>query len=126
MNTTNPTDDILRRAMREELQREPTLVAESLGVFAGRRRMWNAAAAVVVVAFFAFAVYCAVQLLATPDAAQRVLWAVGVLLGMLVVMSVKVYFWLQMVRNQVLREIKRLELRLAAAGGGDSMDTPSP
>ncbi len=112
-------DADLERALRAELAAEPSLFAESMGVFAGRRRWWNLYAAGVVFGFFALAVVAALRFFGTPDAADRVLWATAFLFGMLIVMSVKIWFWLQMMRNSLLREIKRLELRLADAEGQD-------
>jgi uncharacterized PurR-regulated membrane protein YhhQ (DUF165 family) len=115
MHTTT-NDRALDDALRAELEHEPPMIRESLGVFAGRRRAWHIAAAIVVFVFFAFAVFCAVRLFGATEAAERVLWGVGVLLGMLMVMSIKIYFWLQLVRNALLRAIARVELRLADPG----------
>ncbi len=37
--------------------------------------------------------------------------------GVLMVISVKVWFWMQVARNGLLRELKRLELRVAEGLG---------
>jgi hypothetical protein len=111
--TTNDNDDLLRRALEDELKREPTMIAESLGVFTGRRRWWNVYAAAVVVAFTVLGVVAAVRFFGVEATNDRLLWATTFLFSVLVIMSLKVWFWLQMMRNAVLREVKRVELRLA-------------
>mgnify|MGYP006269667541 FL=1 len=105
-------DAVLERAVREELAAEPSMIAESLGVFAGRRRGWHVAAAVVTFVSFAVVVLAAVRFFGASGLEEKLMWATVFLGGLIVTLALKVYFWLQMVRNAVLREVKRVELRV--------------
>ncbi|HLP25667.1 MAG TPA: DUF6768 family protein, partial [Acidobacteriota bacterium] len=46
--------------------------------------------------------------------AEQLRWGGLALVLFLIVLFAKVWFWLEMKTNRVLREVKRLELRLAA------------
>jgi len=106
----------LDAALREELGRESSLIWESVGVFTGRRKAWNIAAAVVTFAFFAVTIVAGVRFFGAGDFGEKLLWSTVFLAGLIVMLALKVYFWLQMVRNEVLREVKRFELRVAERG----------
>ena len=92
------------------------MIGESLGVFTGRRRWWNVYAAAIVVVFTVLAIVAAVRFFGTDVTNARILWATAFLFSALVVMSLKAWFWMQMTRNAVLREVKRVELRLVERG----------
>jgi hypothetical protein len=114
----------LDRAIREALSKEDaeflsrfdehsTPVGEVLDTFRGRWALMNAFAAVITFALFGGFVYCAWQMFATTDARDTVLWSVGAVIAMLGVAMLKMYFWMEMNKNVVLREVKRLELQVA-------------
>ncbi len=72
---------------------------------------------VVQVALFAMFIYSIIQFLAVEDAKELIQWsAIGFLCMMALVMT-KLYVWMQMDKNDILREVKRLELQLAAHMG---------
>lgn len=75
---------------------------------------------VLTLAFLAVAVVSAVQFFQTPEADVRglLLWATLFLVSTTQIVLVKVWFWINWNRNSVVREIKRLELRLVAGGRG--------
>jgi hypothetical protein len=49
-----------------------------------------------------------------------VLWSVGAVITMLGVAMLKMYFWMEVNKNIVLREVKRLELQVARLSMRDS------
>ena len=68
-----------------------------------------------VTAIFMFlAVFCGWRFLHRLDTEEALAWAVGFGFCMFVVGGLKVWFWMEMNKNRVLRELKRIELRLAA------------
>jgi hypothetical protein len=73
----------------------------------------NVFAAVITFALFGAFLYCAWHMFATTDARDTVLWSVGAILTMLGVAMLKMHFWMEMNKNLVLREVKRLELQVA-------------
>jgi hypothetical protein len=65
-------------------------------------------------------VYCVVQMLAAVEVREVVAWSVGAILAMLGVAMLKMYFWMEMNKNVVLREVKRLELQIARVAARDA------
>jgi hypothetical protein len=114
----------LDRAIRDALSKEDaeflarfddhsTTVDEVLDTFRGRWALMNVFAAILTFAMFGAAVYCFWQMLAAADIRDVVLWSAGVVVTMLAVAMLKMYFWMELNKNVVLREVKRLELQVA-------------
>ena len=118
MNTRDLDDKI-----REALQGEDEAAWESGGeqsIFGlvtetMRGRMWwlNLWAYVFSLVFFGLSIYAGWQLLTTEDPLLAVRWAVGFLFCSMAVAMMKMWFWMQMDRHALTREIKRLELQVA-------------
>ncbi|MEO1010001.1 MAG: DUF6768 family protein, partial [Bacteroidota bacterium] len=62
---------------------------------------------------FGVFVYCLVQFLETEDISALVKWASAGFLCMIFMGMLKLYMWMQMDKNDTLREIKRLELLIS-------------
>ena len=100
------------QAFLDKLDRESP-IDEVMKTFTGRWAVLNVAAAVVTFVMFAGFVLSVWNLAHATDVREAVLWSTGaVLLGRMVAM-LKIWFWMEMHRNQVLREVKRLELQIA-------------
>jgi len=92
---------------------EQGLIAQSLSVFRGPQG-WIAGIVVFVSAFLlAGAVYAVWRFFGAPMASEAVQWAAAAWFLMTVVLFMKVWFWLRMESNRVIREVKRVELQLA-------------
>jgi uncharacterized membrane protein YciS (DUF1049 family) len=114
----------LDRAIRDALSKEDaeflarfedhsTPANEVLDTFRGRWALMNVFAAILTFAMFGAAVYCFWQMLAATDTRDVVVWSAGVIVTMLAVAMLKMYFWMELNKNVVLREVKRLELQVA-------------
>jgi uncharacterized membrane protein len=114
----------LDRAIRDALSKEDaeflsrfdehsTPVGEVLDTFRGRWALMNGFAALITFALFGAFVYCAWHMFGATDARETVLWSVGAIIAMLGVAMLKMYFWMEINKNAVLREVKRLELQVA-------------
>lgn len=88
-------------------------IREALGTFSGKWGAMNVFAAIITFAMFAGFVYCAWQMVGASEVRQTVIWAAGALWTALAVAMLKMYFWMEMNKNVVLREVKRLELQVA-------------
>ena len=95
-------------------------------VFTGTLRRWAAYGMVLTLVFFAATVWCIVRFVTAVDIDERLLWGLGALFGFHAVSMLKMWFFMEMNRNSVLREIKRLELALLDRrdGGNDRTDAP--
>ena len=67
-----------------------------------------------------FFIYCIVQFFNTNSTKELIHWAAGGLFSALFISMIKIYFWQLMHRNDLLRELKRIELQVAALAGKSS------
>jgi len=62
-------------------------------------------------------VYSAVRFFGAETTRTQIAWSVGFLTSNMVVAMMKMWFWMQMDKNTVIREVKRLELQVATLAG---------
>ncbi len=122
MKTTNNIDELIKTALNEEERKfydeldEQNLFEMVGGLFTGKLKWIMVMMNIVMVAFFVLLVYCVIQFLNTDDPATMIRWAAGGFLCVLAVTMLKLFAWMQINKNVLLREIKRLELQLSALG----------
>ena len=104
--------DLEDRALLEEFG-EQGLLAQSFSVFQGKQGWIAGVVTIVSVFLFAGAVYSAWKFFSAADAVAAAQWAAGAWFLMTMVAFIKVWFWMRMESNRVVREIKRIELQLA-------------
>ncbi len=68
---------------------------------------------VVHLVIFGLLIYCIVQFFDTNETNELIKWAAAGFLCMIVMGMLKLYIWMQMDKNDILREMKRLELQVA-------------
>ena len=116
METKRQVDDLIADALRAEdlsdLESlgEPGLPEMVTEIFRGRLRWYGAMFLVMILVFASLAVLCAVQFLSVDTVPGMLRWGIGLLLCTLVVTSGKNWYWMQMERVAMTREIKRVEL----------------
>lgn len=113
-------DQAIRQALSAEdaeflarFEKEAPLHEQVLGTFTGSWGALNIFGVLLTFAMFGAFVYCVWNLFETTDLRAIMLWSVGVLATALSVAMLKIWFWMEMQKNQVLREVKRLELQVA-------------
>ncbi len=113
-------DDAIQQALTAEdkdflaqFEREPNSLAQMASVFSGPLA-W------IYVAFFAaavilapFGLYCGYQFFTATELRPLFYWGFGVTTILIVLSVVRLVFFMQINTNRTLREIKRLELRIA-------------
>lgn len=92
---------------------EQGLLEQSFSVFQGKQGWIAGVVTVVSVFLFAGAVYSAWNFFHADEVIAAAQWAAGAWFLMTMVAFIKVWFWMRMESNRVLREIKRLELQFA-------------
>jgi hypothetical protein len=108
-----------REGADPELTREPNIAQEVItATFRGRHRALMTFAFIYTFALFIAAVWAGVKFYHAPDVSSQIQWGGLALLLMMMVAFIKVWFWLEMHTNRVLRELKRLELLLATRRPG--------
>jgi hypothetical protein len=119
MASKNSVDELIREALTAEdaddLEQlgEPGLPDMVTDVFRGRLRWYGAMFLTMILVFAVLAVYCAVRFLGTADVPEMLRWGAGFFLCVLVTMGGKNWYWMQMERLAMTREIKRVELLIA-------------
>lgn len=122
MTRRKDVDDLIREAIRaedvEQLQGlgEPGLPEMVTEVFRGRMRWYGAMFLGMIVVFTVAAVFCGVRFLAADEPSGLIRWGVGLLLSFLAVQGGKTWYWMQMERLAMIRELKRVELLVAQLG----------
>ncbi len=116
-------DDRIRQALRTESDNvwkdveEQGLFEQALGVMRGKHKSLTVIANAVMVLFFARTVYCVVRFFGAETTRMQIVWSVGFLTSNMVIAMMKLWFWMQMDKNTVIREVKRLELQVATLAG---------
>ena len=117
--------DPLDRAVRQSLSAEDAVLLDRLAAddafhrqvlatFEGRLRWFNALGWVAGVVLFGVASMMAWQFVNASDLADMLRWGAASALAFAGVALVKVWFWLELQKNTVVRELKRLELQVAS------------
>lgn len=88
----------------------PEMITEA---FRGRHRLEMGAVTLVIMIFFGLTIFCAVRFLGATEIRQMMLWGAGVFIGFSSMAGFKLVGWMEMNRNALAREIKRLELQIA-------------
>ena len=119
MKNQENIDDLLKKALSEE-DSEMLSKIEDQGIFdlmaanfQGKLK-WVAMFSVVIMFFLTgCAFYCFFQFYNETDLREMMLWGAGMGLSMMAVGQLKTWHWMQMDKNSLLREIKRLELQIS-------------
>lgn len=100
------------RALMEQFG-EQGLIGQTMSMFQGKQG-WIAMITVFVsLILFGIAVYAVIQFFGSATTEARLLWG-AVTWGLLTMVSfIKVWFWIRMESNRVIREVKRIELQIA-------------
>jgi len=88
----------------------PEMIAD---VFRGRRRFEMISMVAVILLFFAFSVFCAVRFIEATEIRSMLLWGAGFFVCWTSMIGFKLVSWMEMNRNTLTREMKRLELQVA-------------
>jgi len=113
-------DEKIREALRREdaellahYQTEPPVHELLIDAFRGRRVWLSSLAVVFTIVIFGLSLYALYGFFHAEGTRSLIAWACGFLWASLAVAMLKIWFWMEIQRNAVVREIKRLELQVA-------------
>jgi len=113
-------DDKIRQALDHEdaelLQQSQTdvpLYEQLIGLYRGRLRWLNVGATFGTLVLFALLFVIAYQFFHAGDVQEMIAWATAFVTCFVWLALMKIWFWQEMHKNAVTREIKRLELQMA-------------
>jgi hypothetical protein len=117
-------DEAIRRTLSDEdaalferLGADATLHQQIMETFTGRLRWLNTAGWVAGFVLTAAVFFCGWRFWTAPDLTEMLRWAALGGLGAAGVVLIKLWFWIEMQKNAVVRELKRVELQLARLAG---------
>lgn len=116
MNNTEDIDKLIKETLTQEEAKfydeldEQSFLKMIFGIFKGKNSWLNILMAIMQVVFFFAFVYCTIQFFKTEVTNELIKWAVFGSLSFFSSAFLKLFSWMQMDKNVLLREIKRLEL----------------
>jgi len=96
---------------------EQNILQMILGLFKGKNKWIMFLMNVMTLVFFGLFIYCIVQFFETEVQKDYIKWGIGSLVFLFGVSMLKVFAWMQMDKNAILREMKRLELQISSLSG---------
>ncbi len=97
---------------------EPPLVEQVIDTFRGRSRWLVALVFAMITVWTVAAVVTAYQFFHADGTQAMIAWACGFGLSMIAIAMLKIWYWMELSKNAVLRELKRVELRVVRLGEG--------
>ncbi len=117
-------DDKIREALRKEdaelfkdFDDEPSVFDMLMETCRGRHRWLNILGAFWTLVFVVLGILAAVKFFGAQSTRDIVMWAAACILCMSAVSMLKVWYFLEINKNALTREIKRLELQIARLAG---------
>ena len=117
-NSDKETDALIQAALRQEeatvqsFLNDRPLTEDIIQGFRGRRRWMTIFPMMLSLAYTALLVWCGYEFFQEETTRLQIAWATGFVCCALSICTTKVWVWGEWRRNSVLREIKRLELKL--------------
>lgn len=112
-------DKIIKDALTEEEAKfydnldEQNLLEMVGGVFSGKNKWIIILMNIVMVVVFGFMVYSVVQYFNTDVTNEMINWSLAIIVCLLIISMLKLFTWMQMDKNSLIRELKRLELQVS-------------
>ena len=120
----NELDKKIKEALRQEdaelfedLGGEPSVFDLVIDTFRGKHWWLTVLTIFWSLVFFVLAILSAVRFFKTDDSRDMMMWALAFIFCMMAVSMMKIWFWMEMNKNAITREIKRLELQIARLAG---------
>lgn len=119
-NEKEKIDELIREALSEEeaafydTLEEKDLFGKLESVYRGKLGGLAILMTVIQLIIFGLFIYCLVQFLSVDTTNELIKWGAGGFVSLLAVTMLKLFIWLQMDKNDILLEMKKLELQLAS------------
>ena len=114
-------DQLIKETLSEEESNfydnleEQNIFQMVLGLFKGKNKWIMFLMNFMTLVFFSLFIYCIIQFFNVDETKELIKWATGTIIFLLGVSMLKIFAWMQMDKNALLREIKRLELLIISS-----------
>ena len=112
-------DDLIKETLSQEEAKfyddldEPTLLESFGNIFQGKNKWVTVWVMIVTLALLAFTIYALMIFLKADTTKELITWGVAMFASFVSIGFIKVYYWMEMNKNIMLREMKRIELQLS-------------
>ncbi len=119
MKTNDEIDQMIKDALSADEQElfntydEQNVLQKFGGLFQGKMKWINIMSMAFQLIIFGIAVYCGYRAFYAVDTTQMLQFGIGAFLAMLAVAFLKMYHFMEMNKNAVIRELKRVELQVS-------------
>ena len=124
-NNEPETEDNIDRVIRDALGQkdaeeilnfssDPSLLEMMRATLQGRTKWLTCLSFIMIFAYLGAGIYCLSKFFDTADIKEAVGWACGAIFCITTIGMIKIWYWIDMGRRMTSREIKRLELQVAA------------
>jgi len=119
---TEKIDELIKETLSKEEAafyddlEEQNLIGKIGEVYKGKLGWLAAIMNVVHLLIFMVFIYFIVRFFNTESTNELIKWASGGFLSMIAMAMLKLFVWMQMDKNDILRELKRLELQISTLG----------
>jgi Family of unknown function (DUF6768) len=120
----NELDDKIRAALAAEAAEfspravEPPLLEQVIDTFRGRSRWLVTLVFVMITVWTVAAVVTAYEFFQADGERAMLAWAAGFGVSIVAIAMLKIWYWMELAKFAVLREVKRVELRIVRLGQG--------
>ena len=121
------TNEYIDKLIKETLTKEEAKFYDDLdeqnvlqmlgGVYSGKNKWLIIVMNIVQVAFFILFIYCVIQFFKVEETNELIKWGIGGSVALFAQSMLKMFTWMQMDKNAILRELKRLELQVSSLAG---------
>lgn len=122
-NNTEEIDKLIKETLSKEEAKfydeldEQNVLQMVFGLFQGKNKWIMFVMNFMTLVFFGLFVYCTIQFFSTSETNELIKWGIGGIVFIFGVSMLKIYAWMQMDKNALLREIKRLEIQVSSLSG---------
>lgn len=116
----NELDKKIKEALRQEdaeffedMGGEPSVFEMIIETFRGKHWWLSVLTFFWTLVFLVLGILSAVKFFNTDDSRDMMMWALAFIFCMMAVSMLKMWFWMELNKNAITREIKRLELQIA-------------
>ena len=119
-NKMEEIDEMIKEALTQEEAKfydelgEQNMMGKLGGVFKGKMAWLAIVMNIANLGVLGFLIYCLIGFFNTDVTQELIKWGLGVMASLACMSMIKLYVWMQMDKNDVLRELKRLELQISA------------
>lgn len=119
-NKMTEIDDLIKQTLSEEEAKFYSELDEQNplemlgGLFRGKNRWFIILLNIVMLAAFILFIYCLIHFLETENTIELIRWGAGGFICLMSISLLKIFTWMQMDKNALLRELKRLELQVSS------------